>query len=243
MNTEEIVQLICEEFNLVADSEAKRKFGKLPKYTVRDILLPIVESGRVSVESLFPEMSRPTILRVLQNLFPDKPKNEETWACYILHSVGVHRCSKCTSIKNLTEFSTNNRYSGIISVCKKCDNVAGKAYRDSDLDRESIRAKEKYLANKEYYISKSIAYRRGLKDKRPAWASISELRTIYDNCPEGYHVDHIVPLNGALVSGLHVENNLQYLPAKENLSKGNKFDIHSYIHTCEYIKPYKICDY
>lgn len=39
-----------------------------------------------------------------------------------------------------------------------------------------------------------------------------------------HHVDHIVPLQGDHVSGLHVESNLQVIPATDNIRKRNKVD-------------------
>jgi len=86
----------------------------------------------------------------------------------------------------------------------------------------SLRNKKHYLDNKDYYKDKSNK-RRAIKLRAiPKFANLNKIREIYKNCPKGYHVDHIIPLNNPIVCGLHVEWNLQYLSAKDNCSKGNK---------------------
>ena len=97
--------------------------------------------------------------------------------------------------------------------------------------------KQHRLLNKEYYKKYQIKYR--LKNpsltifycaKRnaaklnatPKFANLNKIKEIYKNCPKGYTVDHIVPLQGKEVCGLHVEWNLQYLTPSENSSKSNK---------------------
>jgi hypothetical protein len=73
-------------------------------------------------------------------------------------------------------------------------------------------------------VNANNAKRRAQKLKAiPKWANLKIIKEFYKHCPEGYHVDHIVPLQGKNVCGLHVIENLQYLPAKENLRKGNRY--------------------
>lgn len=56
----------------------------------------------------------------------------------------------------------------------------------------------------------------------PKWSEVEAIKKFYENCPKGYQVDHIVPLNSDVVCGLHVIANLQYLTVADNARKGNK---------------------
>lgn len=90
-----------------------------------------------------------------------------------------------------------------------------------------------YLNGNLHVWAKRTAARRARKLKAtPAWLSEGQLdaiRKIYSECAMlskqtgiAHHVDHIVPLKGRLVCGLHVPWNLQILTALDNLRKNNR---------------------
>lgn len=53
---------------------------------------------------------------------------------------------------------------------------------------------------------------------------LSRIEEFYKAAPENTVIDHIIPLQGKIVSGLHVPWNFQYLTVKENNFKRNNFD-------------------
>lgn len=93
---------------------------------------------------------------------------------------------------------------------KNKDKIATNQRRYKEKNRDKVRARWK-------------ARRKRVRQATPSWVNLQQIELIYLNCPEGFHVDHIIPIQGKNVSGLHVPWNLQYLPAKINLKKSNKF--------------------
>ncbi len=91
--------------------------------------------------------------------------------------------------------------------------------------RDSIRVNKWIAENRERFMAGIKARKTRAKQATPPWADRSAIQQIYLHCPKGSHVDHVIPLRGKLVSGLHIPSNLQYLTKAENLSKGRKVDL------------------
>ena len=100
-----------------------------------------------------------------------------------------------------------------------------KRWIETNPERHRELRREMRARNPQKYRAEVSVRRERVKQNTPAWSSIRDLVFFYSNCPDGFHVDHIIPLRGKTVSGLHVLSNLQYLPAKENMSKGNKYGV------------------
>lgn len=65
----------------------------------------------------------------------------------------------------------------------------------------------------------------------PQWADTAAINELYakakamtERTGVAHSVDHIIPLQGELVSGLHVHYNLRVITKVENSRKGNRFD-------------------
>lgn len=82
--------------------------------------------------------------------------------------------------------------------------------------------RERYATDRGYRAA-CLARNRRTQQAQPKWADVNAIREVYKTCPEGCHVDHVIPLRGRIdgrrVSGLHIAENLQHLTAGENLRK------------------------
>jgi hypothetical protein len=115
--------------------------------------------------------------------------------------------------------------------CMECNPEKFKQLRreayaaNPDKEREvaKLRSREWRKLNPGHRNALKSKYLADRTQRIPGWANMPELVAFYKNCPEGYHVDHVYPLRGKYVSGLHVIGNLQYLPAVENMRKNNRY--------------------
>ncbi len=107
-------------------------------------------------------------------------------------------------------------------------NAKLKEWGERNADRLQTKIDEWWKKNPGRRSAYSSARRARERQATPLWADMEAILVIYDECVRitletgiGHHVDHIVPLAGKTVCGLHVQTNLRIIPAEENLRKRN----------------------
>lgn len=108
-----------------------------------------------------------------------------------------------------------------------------KDWYQKNKERAKQTRKVYYEANKPKFAALSVKRQNAKAQRTPAWLTsfdfvkieclyqLAAMRTRESGF--AWHVDHVIPLRGKLVSGLHVPDNLKVIPASENRVKKNKF--------------------
>ena len=105
------------------------------------------------------------------------------------------------------------------------------AWRSANSDRVRQINKEWAEQNRDKIAASAARIRARIIQATPAWADWKQIEKFYTLAQKmtrqtgiPHQVDHIVPLNGKNVRGLHVHYNLRVITATENMTKHNRFD-------------------
>lgn len=131
---------------------------------------------------------------------------------------GKRQCSMCLNTLPVSSFHKNStKKYGITSVCTYC---------------VAIEDRDRYMANSKYFKIKAEKRTKRISVATPKWYSeldefvLGEMYDLVELKKEltgiDWHLDHIIPLQGKTVCGLHWHKNWQVITAQENLSKSNK---------------------
>lgn len=141
-------------------------------------------------------------------------------------------CKKCNKI---SMFYLSKKDNKPLKICKFCIKERNKIYWNKNKDRltsDEKRIKKRRINDATWrkkhphkVKTKARNYIFYLALSIPKWITEEikfEIDKIYDSCPDGFEVDHIEPIRGKEICGLHLPWNLQYLPSSLNSKKSNR---------------------
>ena len=152
-------------------------------------------------------------------------------------------CHKADNIARKTKNRTNPSF-------KQAELIYKKEYRKRTTEQRAVYMGEWRKKNAEHTLQYARQYRQTNKalinflcqkrklatmQRTPSWLSIDELWMIEEAYHLAalrtqlfgfaWHVDHVIPLRGKNVSGLHTPYNLRVIPGIANMQKTNKFEV------------------
>ena len=141
-------------------------------------------------------------------------------------------CRLCGASKPSSEFNKNNISKDKLEYfCRPCARNRLKEQYHKDPKR-ALESQRRYRGRNRHKINASNAKAKILRRKLsvPGWVDLEAIRKIYEEAQRitsetgiKHHVDHIIPLRGKTVCGLHVPENLQVLRAGDNSRKSNLY--------------------
>jgi hypothetical protein len=138
-------------------------------------------------------------------------------------------CNTCNHTKLTSNFYKDvSKPDGFSTQCKICKSKANNSWKQSNQLQNSA-SKKAWRENNKSKVNANNAKRRATKlQATPGWCEVEQIKELYtqsevitEETGILHHVDHIVPLQSDIVSGLHCLANLQIIPAVDNLSKNN----------------------
>lgn len=231
MTNIELTNLILKKLNLEYNSILRKARSNTTELIAGTLVSTLLSEGTVPKAAKLLNKGAQTLNRTIDEYFvPIYGKlngGGETWKWKLLNSIKYQTCSKCKELKHFDLFDIDNSTSsGRYHYCKQCRKSINKENYAKPASKESHT--RSYIKNYSKIIERNQHYKGERSLRCVKWEDKELLVQFYNNCPEGYHVDHELPLKGELVSGLHVLLNLQYLSAEENLQKGNRIDLDAY---------------
>ena len=144
------------------------------------------------------------------------------------------KCNKCGVVKALTEYRYRDKLKGSRHhYCNQCHSEYRNArYKNLTGEIERHQTKEWSSDNRDRKNAHKAKRRAAKLERTAAWGNKELIDDFYKRAARlseatgiPMEVDHVYPLQGELVSGLHIETNLQILPKSVNASKSNTYEV------------------